>query len=66
MHLEKNKFEQMLLKLLLKFKQSVRFLQNINSNKKTEIVIQIKSGEDLKITSPTGHGISTLQLEFPL
>ena len=42
----------MLLKLLLKFKQSVRFLQNINSNMETEIVIQIKSGGDLKITSP--------------
>lgn len=66
MHLEKNKFEQMLLKLLLKFKQSVRFLQNINSNKKTEIVIQIKSGKDLKITSPSGHGTSDLQLELPL
>ena len=39
----------MLLKLLLKFKQSVRFLQNMNSNMKTEIVILIKSGGDLKM-----------------
>ena len=32
----------MLLKLLLKFKQSVRFLQNINSNKSDNICVKLK------------------------
>ena len=32
----------MLLKLLLKFKQSVRFLQNINSNKSDNICVKCK------------------------